>query len=157
LDKLSQLRRSDNMRQIRSKDTAPELILRRLAHAMGYRFRLHRKDLPGKPDLVFSARKKVVFLHGCFWHQHKGCREGRLPGTRREYWQPKLARNQERDAVSEAALRSLGWGVLTLWECEVERDTVGVSKRLKGFLGKPAIRRHKPRRKEIRLGGTKVH
>ena len=149
MDKISQLRRSDNMRQIRSKDTAPELILRRLAYAMGYRFRLHRKDLPGKPDLVFSARKKVVFLHGCFWHQHKGCREGRLPGTRREYWQPKLARNQERDALSEAALRLLGWGVLTLWECQVERDTVAISKRLEDFLGKPSTRwDHKARAKK---------
>jgi DNA mismatch endonuclease (patch repair protein) len=138
LDKISQDRRSDNMARIRSKDTTPELTLRRLVHAMGYRFRLHRKDLPGKPDLVFSARKKVIFLHGCFWHQHKGCREGRLPGTRVEYWAPKLARNRERDALSEAALKSLGWGVLTLWECEVEKDRAGVSKQLRRFLGRNA-------------------
>lgn len=135
MDKLSQQRRSDNMRQIRSKDTTPELILRRLIHMMGYRFRLHRKDLPGKPDLVFPGRKKVIFLHGCFWHQHKGCREGRLPGTRREYWGPKLARNQERDALSEAALKSLGWGVLTLWECEVEKEPAVVLRQLRRFLG----------------------
>jgi DNA mismatch endonuclease (patch repair protein) len=134
LDKLSQQRRSENMRQIRSKDTTPELALRRLVHAMGYRFRLHRKDLPGKPDLVFPARKKVIFLHGCFWHQHKGCREGRLPGTRREYWEPKLARNQERDALAETALKSSGWGVLTLWECEVEKDLKAVSVQVRRFL-----------------------
>jgi DNA mismatch endonuclease (patch repair protein) len=133
LDKLSPQRRSENMRQIRSKDTAPELTLRRLVHAMGYRFRLHRRDLPGKPDLVFPARKKVIFLHGCFWHQHKGCREGRLPGTRREYWEPKLARNQERDALAEVALKSSGWDVLTLWECEVEKDLKAVSAQVRRF------------------------
>jgi DNA mismatch endonuclease (patch repair protein) len=138
LDKLSQQRRSDNMRQIRSKDTRPELALRRLVHGMGYRFRLHRKDLPGRPDLVFSGRKKVVFLHGCFWHQHKGCREGRLPSTRREYWEPKLARNQERDAMAHAALKSLGWGVLTLWECELARNPAAISGELRRFLGAPA-------------------
>lgn len=140
MDKLSQQRRSENMRQIRSKDTAPELTLRRMVHAMGYRFRLHRKDLPGKPDLVFPGRRKIIFLHGCFWHQHKGCREGRLPGTRQEYWAPKLARNIERDALSEAALKSAGWDVLTLWECEVEKDIPAVSKQLRHFLG--AGRRH---------------
>jgi DNA mismatch endonuclease (patch repair protein) len=135
LDKLSQQRRSDNMRQIRSKDTSPELALRRLVFRMGYRFRLHRKDLPGKPDLVFSGRKKVVFLHGCFWHQHPGCREGRVPSTRREYWEPKLARNQERDAFAQAALKSLGWGVLTLWECELAKNPAAISGELRRFLG----------------------
>src|SRR6266853_6686992 len=107
--------RRRTMQAVKSKDTAPELLVRSLAHRLGYRFRLHRKDLPGKPDLVFPGRRKVIFVHGCFWHQHKGCREGRLPGTRREYWEPKLVRNQERDAQSEAALKSLGWAVLTLW------------------------------------------
>ena len=140
MDKLNQDRRSENMRQIRSKDTAPELALRRLVHAMGYRFRLHRRDLPGKPDLVFPARKKVIFLHGCFWHQHKGCREGRLPGTRREYWEPKFARNQERDALAERGLKSSGWGVLTLWECEVERDLNAVSAQVRRFLEHPRRR-----------------
>ena len=138
MDNLSQQRRSENMRQIRSKDTAPELLLRKLTHAMGYRFRLHRKDLPGKPDLVFPSRKKVIFLHGCFWHQHKECREGRLPGTRRDYWEPKLARNQERDAAAETALKALGWTVLTLWECEVEKNLRAVSVQLRRFLGLPA-------------------
>jgi DNA mismatch endonuclease (patch repair protein) len=135
LDKISKQRRSHNMRQIRSKDTAPELALRRIVHRMGYRFRLHRKDLPGKPDLVFPGRKKVVFLHGCFWHQHRGCREGRLPGTRQEYWQPKLERNQERDAVSQTALKALGWDVLTLWECEVAKTPSAIAGQLRQFLG----------------------
>lgn len=150
MDKLSQQRRSDNMRRIRSKDTTPELMLRRLVHAMGYRFRLHRKDLPGKPDLVFPGRKKVVFLHGCFWHQHKNCREGRLPGTRREYWEPKLARNQERDVLSEAALKSLGWHVLTLWECEVEKKPAAVSKELRRFLGRTIMDKPRIARKDTR-------
>lgn len=135
MDRLSRDRRSENMRQIRSKDTAPELALRSLVHRLGYRFRLHRKDLPGKPDLVFPARKKVIFLHGCFWHQHKECREGRLPGTRHEYWEPKLARNQERDAVSQAALKSLGWEVLTLWECQLAKDPASISQKITRFLG----------------------
>ena len=137
MDNLSQKRRSDNMRQIRSNDTGPELTLRRLIHGMGYRFRLHRKELPGTPDLVFPGRKKVVFLHGCFWHQHAGCREGRVPGTRREYWEPKLARNQERDALAQAKLKSLGWGVLTLWECELSKNADGIMKQIGQFLGPP--------------------
>jgi DNA mismatch endonuclease (patch repair protein) len=138
LDKLSQQRRSENMRQIRSKDTRPELTLRRLVHGMGYRFRLHRRDLPGKPDLVFPARKKVIFFHGCFWHQHKGCKEGRLPGSRIEYWKPKLSRNQARDDRSQSALKSLGWGVLILWECEIEKNVAAVPEHVKRFLGEPA-------------------
>src|SRR5271163_4386487 len=121
VDKLSAERRSANMRKIRSKNTAPELILRSLVHRLGYRFRLHRKDLPGKPDLVFPARRKVIFVHGCFWHQHPGCREGRVPGSRRDYWEPKLLRNQQRDATAKTALEERGWDVLTVWECELDK------------------------------------
>jgi DNA mismatch endonuclease (patch repair protein) len=135
MDNLSTERRSANMRQIRSKNTAPEIILRSIVHRLGYRFRLHRKDLPGKPDLVFPGRRKVIFLHGCFWHQHKECREGRLPGTRCEYWGPKLAKNEERDASSQAALKSLGWGVLTLWECELALGPGFISRVVRRFLG----------------------
>lgn len=138
MDNLSPQRRSENMRKIRSKDTSPELMLRKLVHGLGYRFRLHRRDLPGKPDLAFPSRKKVIFLHGCFWHQHRACREGRLPGTRKEYWEPKLARNQERDVRAEAELKASGWDVLTLWECEVEKDLKAVVPRLKRFLEAPA-------------------
>jgi DNA mismatch endonuclease, patch repair protein len=135
VDKLSEKRRSENMRQIRSKNTAPELALRSLVYGMGYRYRLHRKDLPGKPDLVFPARKKVIFLHGCFWHQHEECREGRMPGSRRDYWAPKLARNCERDMSAQAALKSLGWDVQTIWECELEKDATEVAHKLYDFLG----------------------
>src|SRR5690349_14284392 len=97
-DKISKERRSQNMAAIRAKDMKPEMIVRSLAHRLGYRFRLHRRDLPGSPDLVFPRLKKIVFVHGCFWHQHSGCREGRLPNSRSEYWIPKLTRNVARDA-----------------------------------------------------------
>jgi DNA mismatch endonuclease (patch repair protein) len=134
MDRLSAERRSDNMRQIRSKDTTPELVLRSLVHRLGYRFRLHRKDLPGNPDLVFPSRKKVVFLHGCFWHHHPSCPEGRIPGSRVDYWGPKLNRNQVRDAANQALLEEQGWGVLIVWECAL-RDTVVVKRTVKQFLG----------------------
>jgi DNA mismatch endonuclease (patch repair protein) len=122
------------MRQIRSKDTAPELVLRQLLHRKGYRFRLHRKDLPGKPDLVFPSRKKVIFVHGCFWHQHPGCREGRVPGSRQSYWEPKLRRNQERDAAAQIQLENEGWQYLVLWECEL-KDRVRMLAAVERFLG----------------------
>jgi DNA mismatch endonuclease, patch repair protein len=134
MDKLSAERRSENMRQIRSKNTNPEVLLRRLIHAQGYRFRLHRKDLPGKPDLVFSSRRKVIFVHGCFWHQHPGCREGRLPSSRLEYWGPKLQRNRQRDLANRLELKRKGWTCLTIWECELS-DTDAVMKRVRRFLG----------------------
>jgi DNA mismatch endonuclease (patch repair protein) len=133
-DKLSAERRSVNMSRIRSKGTAPEMLLRRMLHRCGYRFRLHRKDLPGKPDLVFPARKKVIFMHGCFWHQHPGCREGRVPGSRRDYWEPKLARNQQRDITAQAGLKAQGWQCLVLWECEL-KDAAAAVARARQFLG----------------------
>jgi DNA mismatch endonuclease, patch repair protein len=139
MDKLSAERRSANMRQIRSKDTKPELLLRQMLHRKGYRFRLHRKDLPGKPDLVFPARRKVIFVHGCFWHQHSECREGRVPGSRREYWEPKLLRNQQRDVLAEISLQEQGWKVLTVWECELTKSLTGAFERVTEFLGSAAI------------------
>jgi len=133
MDKLSPERRSANMARIRSKNTSPEITLRTLVHGLGCRFRLHRKDLPGKPDLVFLSRKKVIFVHGCFWHQHPECREGRVPGSRLEYWEPKLLRNKQRDAAAQAALKKLGWRCLIVWECEL-RNTAAVLRRVKRFL-----------------------
>ena len=118
-DKLSPGRRSENMRRIPSKGTKPEMLVRRLVHAQGYRYRLHAPDLPGKPDLVFPRLHKVIFVHGCFWHLHRGCREGRIPESRREYWEPKLLRNVERDREHIAALRKLSWRSLVVWECEI--------------------------------------
>ena len=135
MDKLTAERRSNNMRRIRSRDTKPELAVRSLIHRLGYRFRLHREDLPGKPDIVFPGRKKVIFVHGCFWHQHAGCREGRLPASRTRYWGPKLKRNQTRDADNQARLKVEGWDVLVVWECGL-KDGKSLSKALRRFLGK---------------------
>jgi DNA mismatch endonuclease (patch repair protein) len=132
VDRLTPQQRSNLMRQVRGKDTAPEMIVRRLVHAAGFRYRLHRKDLPGKPDLCFSARRKIIFVHGCFWHGH-GCKIGRLPKSRPEFWKPKIARNRERDRDAVAALETLGWRVLTVWQCET-KDTESLRQRVVEFL-----------------------
>ncbi|MBN1518271.1 DNA mismatch endonuclease Vsr [Candidatus Sumerlaeota bacterium] len=123
MDKISPKRRSENMRQIRSKDTKPEMVVRRLIFSMGFRYRLHRKNLPGKPDLVFAGKKKVIFVHGCFWHQHhlKTCLDSRMPKSNQEYWKPKLMRNVERDKANRKALKKIGWSVLVVWECEIKK------------------------------------
>lgn len=113
--------RSATMRAVRSRDTKPEMLVRCAAHALGYRFRLHRKDLPGSPDLVFPSRKKVIFVHGCFWHGHDCARGARQPKTNAEYWTAKIARNVARDERARAELAVLGWDVLTVWECELKR------------------------------------
>jgi DNA mismatch endonuclease (patch repair protein) len=128
--------RSENMRRIKSKGMKPELAVRRLVHGLGYRYRLHRKDLPGKPDLVFGPARRVIFVHGCFWHGHAepACPDGRAPQSNQDYWLPKLARNRERDAASIAALRAGGWDVLVIWECEI-RDMAALTSRLQVFLG----------------------
>ena len=120
------------MSRIGSKDTAPELVVRSLLHALGYRFRLNRKDLPGTPDIVLPRLRKAIFVHGCFWHAH-GCRIGQPPKSRPEFWRPKLARNKTRDAEKSAALRNAGWDVLTLWQCEIKERTL-LSERLHAFL-----------------------
>lgn len=135
MDKLSPSRRSENMRAIRSKDMNPEMAVRRLVHRMGYRYRLHRKDLPGKPDLVFVSRRKIIFVHGCFWHQHrkKTCVDARIPKSNRDYWEPKLARNVQRDTQNRRKLRSLGWDVLVVWECET-KNRERLERRLQTFL-----------------------
>ncbi|WP_223276528.1 very short patch repair endonuclease [Sphingomonas daechungensis] len=112
---------SDRMRKIRSTDTKPEMRVRRLLHRMGFRFRLHRCDLPGKPDVVLPRYRLAILVHGCFWHQHPGCRHARLPRTRQNYWLPKLARTQERDLRNVVELNRLGWRTLTIWECSVDK------------------------------------
>ncbi len=119
-DKLDPERRSENMRRIRSKDTSPELTVRRELRALGHTgYRLHRKELPGKPDIVFLGQRKAILVHGCFWHRHD-CREGRRePKSNLEYWRPKIARNLQRDAGQLAALASAQWVVLVVWECEL--------------------------------------
>lgn len=108
------------MRGIKSKDTAPEMIVRRLVYSLGFRYRLHRKDLPGKPDLVFQSRKKIIFVHGCYWHQHLGCKAASIPKSNQKFWIPKLKKNAERDASQLKQLAAMGWGVLTVWECETK-------------------------------------
>lgn len=135
MDKIDQARRSALMSRIRGNDTRPELAVRRLVHKLGYRFRLRRRDLPGKPDLVFPGRRKVIFVHGCFWHQHEGCRRTNVPKSRLSYWGPKLARNVERDATAAAVLNLLGWKVLVVWECQTA-DAEALSCILINFLGK---------------------
>ncbi|MBA5639791.1 DNA mismatch endonuclease Vsr [Duganella sp. LX20W] len=114
--------RSDIMSRIRAKDTRPEMIVRRMLHKAGYRYRLHVRKLPGTPDLVFPARKKVIFVHGCFWHMHAGCEFARIPKTRVEFWTTKLMANKARDDKNLAALRAAGWDVLTIWECELRQS-----------------------------------
>lgn len=121
------------MRAVRSRDTGPERVVRRLLHGLGYRYRLHRRDLPGSPDLVFPARRKAIFVHGCFWHAHDGCRWGRPPKSRPDYWLPKLERNRARDAEKRTLLEALGWRALVVWQCET-RDAGALSVKLRAFL-----------------------
>ncbi len=121
------------MQAVRGKDTGPEWIVRRLLHGLGYRYRLHGKTLPGKPDLVFPARRKAIFVHGCFWHAH-GCRYGRPPKSALDYWLPKLEQNKRRDADKRARLEALGWTVLTVWQCET-KDIEALTATLRAFLG----------------------
>ena len=126
-------RRSATMRAVKSRDTRPEMRVRRLLHRMGYRYRLQRKDLPGRPDIVFGPRRRVIFVHGCFWHGHDCKRGARVPATNTAYWQAKIARNVDRHARQLDALITKGWAALTLWECELKDQDV-LMDRLKKFL-----------------------
>ncbi|HBY64256.1 MAG TPA: very short patch repair endonuclease [Solibacterales bacterium] len=120
MDNLTPERRSANMRRIRSGDTSPELVVRRLVHSMGYRYRLHVAALPGKPDIVLARLRKIIDVRGCFWHQHPGCVDSHIPKSRRAYWEPKLQRNVVRDRVNGRKLKGSGWSVCVVWECETE-------------------------------------
>ena len=126
--------RRRTMQAVKSQNTGLEMTVRRLVHAMGYRYRLYRKDLPGKPDLTFPKRRKVIFVHGCFWHQHDCPRGARSPKSNRDYWLPKLRKNRERDARHQAELRDAGWDVLVLWECQM-KDGEWLAATLRRFLG----------------------
>lgn len=132
-DRLTPERRSYLMSRVRGKNTTPELRVRKLAHALGYRFRLHRRDLPGKPDLVFPRLRKIVFVHGCFWHRHVGCRLATYSKSRTTFWEDKFKRNVERDQFVQAALRTLGWQILVIWECE-SREPDLLKAKLQDFL-----------------------
>jgi DNA mismatch endonuclease, patch repair protein len=132
--KRQKLSLSERMRRIRKKDTKPELLVRRILHAMGYRYRLHQPNLPGRPDIVLARHRTAIFVHGCFWHRHD-CAGGRkLPKSKPEYWGPKLERNRLRDEVSLARLHELGWRVLVVWECETKNNK-RLSQELAKFLG----------------------
>lgn len=128
-------RRSANMRAIRSKDMKPEMLVRRIVHSMGYRYRLHQYDLPGRPDLVFKNRRKIIFINGCFWHQHsaKACKITHKPKSNLAYWLPKLEKTIERDKKNKIVLRKMGWKVLVIWECQI-KDQNRLYGRIKSFL-----------------------
>lgn len=126
--------RSFNMSRIRAKDTKPELTTRRMLHSMGYRYRLHAPELPGKPDIVFRSRRKVIFVHGCFWHRHSGCSKATTPKIRHEFWQEKFKRNVLRDRTVQKELSDMGWSCLVVWECETQDEDL-LAEKLSTFLG----------------------
>jgi DNA mismatch endonuclease (patch repair protein) len=140
-DDLTPEQRKHTMTQVHSKGTLPEMRVRRLVHGLGYRYRLHRKDLPGNPDLVFPKRRKIIFVHGCFWHGHD-CKAGRKrPKANEEYWTAKLARNRDRDVANQALLRAQGWDVLIVWECDLKRPAELMAV-IRGFLGDAGEAQH---------------
>lgn len=132
-DTMSPEERSRQMALVRSEDTKPEMAVRRLVHGMGYRYRLHCRDLPGKPDMVFRSRRAVVFVHGCFWHRHEGCSLARLPKSKVDFWTTKLEGNRERDTRKVAELKKSGWRVFVVWECELN-NMEALAARLRRFL-----------------------
>jgi len=122
MDHLDKEKRSWNMSKIRSKNTKPELTIRSMLHKSGFRYRLHKRDLPGKPDIVLKKYNTVIFVHGCFWHQHKGCKRATLPKSNKDYWLPKLKKNKAKDKRYKFLLKKLGWKVITIWECETKNE-----------------------------------
>lgn len=140
-DTLSPAERSARMSLIRAKNSKPEMIVRRMVYGAGYRYRLHRRDIPGAPDLAFIAKRKVIFVHGCFWHRHSDskCRLARLPKSRQDFWIKKLEGNRVRDLATQARLRSEGWTFLVIWECELH-DLDAMNAKIRAFLGGPHAR-----------------
>jgi DNA mismatch endonuclease (patch repair protein) len=122
VDRLTPQRRSWLMSQVRGKDTFPELAVRKIVHKLGLRYRLHQTSLPGKPDLVLAKHRMIIFVNGCFWHRHEGCRKATTPSTRKEFWQHKFSRNLKRDIQNQSALKQLGWRVIVVWECETKNN-----------------------------------
>lgn len=139
VDPFTPQKRSETMSRVKSRNTKPELRVRSALHRLGYRFRLHRKDLPGKPDVILPKYGTAVFVHGCFWHQHPGCRKATMPVNNRDYWEAKLRRNVERDDKARRALEDLGWRVVTLWECEIPRKDDELRERLRDMLGSRTV------------------
>jgi len=128
MDTLTKPERSRLMSRVRSADTKPEMVVRRLVHGLGYRYRLHKSNLPGTPDLVFASRRKVIFVHGCFWHRHLGCSKTRTPKSRKHFWRSKFRENTDRDQRNQQELSRLGWRYLIVWECETEKPETLVAK-----------------------------
>lgn len=139
VDTLSRSARSERMSRVRSRDTGPEMAVRRMLHALGYRYRLHERKLPGSPDLVFPSRRKAIFVHGCFWHRHADptCRLARMPKSRLDFWKPKLEANRERDLRHQSNLDALGWRWTVVWECEL-RQREQLRNKLTAFLEEDA-------------------
>jgi DNA mismatch endonuclease (patch repair protein) len=135
VDHVDQAKRSLIMAAVHSKNTKPELVVRKLVFGMGYRYRLHSAKLPGKPDLVFPGRHKVIFVHGCFWHRHKGCRYATSPKTRVDFWEAKFGANVARDKRTNRELKELGWSVLTVWQCQL-KEPEKLARKLDDFLSK---------------------
>jgi len=133
MDTLTVRERSRRMSLVKAKDTGPEMAVRRLVYSLGYRYRLHASDLPGKPDIVFRSRKKAIFVHGCFWHRHEECRLARLPKSKLDFWLPKLSGNRERDEANQAKLSGMRWKFLIVWECELV-DPQSLEERIIRFL-----------------------
>ena len=135
-DHLSKQKRSWNMSRIRSKNTNPEKVVRTLLHSQGYRFRLHLKGLPGKPDIVLKKYNTVILVNGCFWHQHKSCKRANIPKSNKEYWIPKIERNKKRDKRNIKEIKNLGWRVMVVWECEVKKNPHKIVNKVIKFLKK---------------------
>ena len=133
MDSLTSTQRSERMSRVRARDTKPEWIVRKMVHAMGFRYRLHVAGLPGTPDIVFRGKHKIIFVHGCFWHRHGKCKNTRWPKSRLEFWKPKLEANKARDAANNRALRRLGWEVLIIWECQLKKPAK-IAERIARFM-----------------------
>jgi DNA mismatch endonuclease (patch repair protein) len=127
--------RSENMRRVGNRNTAPEIAVRRILHAAGYRFRLHRRDLPGVPDIVLPKHRTAIFVHGCFWHGHRGCKRATIPATNSEFWAAKIEKNKARDAAASAALDRARWRVLTIWQCEIREEGAVLRRLLETITG----------------------
>jgi len=136
-DSLTKKQRSERMGLVKSANTSPEMAVRRIVHGLGYRYALHRRDLPGRPDIVLGRQKKVIFVHGCFWHRHaaKSCRLARLPKSRLEFWLPKLESNRLRDQRNYCHLKQAGWKIMVVWECQLS-DKERIKNALRSFLGR---------------------
>lgn len=150
MDARSRCQRSENMSRIKGKDTAPEWVVRRIVFALGHRYRLHVRSLPGRPDLVFPGRHKVIFVHGCFWHGHAGCKRATIPATNTAFWASKINGNKRRDRYVKKRLRSQGWDILDIWQCQL-RDHDAVRRRLRKFLAQLATAGPIPRAEPSRL------